>query len=134
MNLVVGATGLLGSEICGRLAVKSKPVKALVRSTSDQAKVDKLRGLGAELVQGDLRDRASLEAACQGVTAVISTASSMPFSYQPEENNIQTVDLGGLTNLIAAAQLRVCPRCLCQLRLCDDPSASVSPGLQLLLA
>jgi NADH dehydrogenase len=104
MILVVGATGLLGTEMCRQLADKGKPVKAMVRSTSDQAKVNKLKSLGVELVQGDLRDRASLQAACQGVTAAISTASSMPFSYQPEANNIQTVDLEGLMNLIRAAQ------------------------------
>ncbi len=104
MNLVVGATGLLGSEICRRLAAEGKPVKALVRSTSDQAKVDKLKEYGAEIVQGDVRDRASLDAACQGVTAVISTASALPFSYEPEKNNIQTMDLDGYTNLIDAAK------------------------------
>ena len=95
MNLVVGATGLLGSEICRRLTAGGKPTRALVRSTSDQAKVDKLKGYGAEIVQGDLRDRVSLEAACQGVTAVISTVSAMPRSYQPGENDIQTVDIHG---------------------------------------
>ncbi|MCG3118981.1 MAG: hypothetical protein ALAOOOJD_01277 [bacterium] len=104
MILVVGATGFLGTETCRQLTAKGKPVKAMVRSTSDGAKVGKLKSFGVELVQGDLRDRASLQAACQGITAVISTASSMPFSYQPEENNIQTVDLEGLTNLISAAQ------------------------------
>ena len=104
MNLVVGATGILGSEICRLLAAEGKPVKALVRSTSDQAKVEALKEHGAEIVQGDVRDRASLQAACQGVTAVISTVSAMPFSYEPEENNIQAVDLEGLTNLIDAAQ------------------------------
>ena len=104
MILVVGATGFLGTEICRQLTAKGKPVKAMVRSTSDEAKVGQLKNFGVELVQGDLRDRASLQAACQGITAVISTASSMPFSYQPEENNIQTVDLEGLTNLISAAQ------------------------------
>jgi len=105
MNLVIGATGFLGTEICRQLAAKGKPVRAMIRSTSDQAKVGKLKALGAELVQGDLRNRASLEAAYQGVTTVISTASAMPFSYQPEANNIQTVDLEGLTNLISAAQV-----------------------------
>jgi len=94
----------LGSEICRQLATRDKPVKALVRSSSDQAKVDNLKGLGAELVYGDVRDRSSLEAACQGVTAVISTVSAMPFSYQPGENDIQAVDEAGLTNLIGAAQ------------------------------
>jgi NADH dehydrogenase len=76
----------------------------LVRATSDQAKVDELKGYGAEIAVGDVRDRASLDAACQGAAAVISTVSAVPFSYQPGENDIQTVDLGGLTNLIGAAQ------------------------------
>ena len=94
----------MGSEICRQLAARDKPIRALVRSTSDQAKVDNLKGLGAELVYGDVRDHSSLEAACQGVTAVISTVSAMPFSYQPGENDIQAVDEAGLTNLIGAAQ------------------------------
>jgi NADH dehydrogenase len=95
---------MLGGEICRRLAAAGKPVRALVRASSDPAKVEALQALGVELAQGDLRDRASLEAACQGVRAAISTASSMPFSYQPGENDIQAVDLGGLETLIAAAQ------------------------------
>ena len=95
---------MLGGEICRRLVAVGKPVRALVRATSDPAKVEALQELGLELVQGDLRDRASIEAACQGVRAVISTASSVPFSYQPGENDIQTVDLEGLTTLISAAQ------------------------------
>ena len=104
MILVVGATGTLGSEICRRLTPAGKPVRALVRATSDQAKVDRLKSYGVELVQGDLRDPASLAAACRGVTAVISTVSSMPFSYQPGENDIQTVDVKGATALIDAAK------------------------------
>jgi uncharacterized protein YbjT (DUF2867 family) len=104
MILVVGATGGLGSAVCRLLAAEGKPVKGLVRTTSDQAKVNGLKGYGVELVYGDLRDRASLEAACQGVATVISTASSMPVSYQPGENDIQTVDTQGLINLIDAAK------------------------------
>ena len=104
MILVTGATGLVGSEVCRRLVVRGKPVKALVRATSDPAKVGKLQNLGVELVQGDVRDLASLEAACRGASAVISTLSSMPFSYQPEVNDIRTTDLEGMMNLIAAAK------------------------------
>lgn len=104
MNLVVGATGLLGSEICRRLTAAGKPVRALVRATSDPAKVDTLKGYGAEIVVGDVRDPDSLKRACQGATAVISTASSMPFSYQPGENDVQTVDREGMMNLVEAAE------------------------------
>jgi uncharacterized protein YbjT (DUF2867 family) len=104
MNLVVGATGILGGEICRQLAAAGKPVRALVRATSDQTKVDGLKALGIETVVGDVRDRASLDAACWRITAVISTISSMPHSYQAAENDIQSVDTKGVMNLIAAAQ------------------------------
>ena len=63
-----------------------------------------IQAMGVTPVQGDLRDRASLDAACRGVEAVISTASSMPFAYKPGENDIQTTDLQGVTNLVDAAK------------------------------
>ena len=88
MYLVVGATGMVGGEICRLLAAQGKPVRGLVRATSDQAKVDELKSNGVEIVQGDLCDPASLEAACQEVTAVISTVSALPSCYEPEANNI----------------------------------------------
>jgi uncharacterized protein YbjT (DUF2867 family) len=103
MNLVVGATGRLGGEICRRLVAAGKPTRALVRSTSDPGKVQALRELGVEVVEGDVRDRASLDAACAGATAAISTVSSMPASYQPGENDIETIDVKGIKALIDAA-------------------------------
>jgi uncharacterized protein YbjT (DUF2867 family) len=102
MILVVGATGLLGNEICHLLAASGKPFRALVRSTSDKSKVAQLEGLGAEIARGDLKDRSSVEAACKGINAVISTASST-LSRQ-EGDSIQTVDLEGQLNLIDAAK------------------------------
>lgn len=102
MNLVVGATGLLGSEICRLLAAEGKPAKALVRPTSDQSKVAQLEGLNIKVVRGDLKDRSSLDAACKGTTAVISTASAT-LSRQ-DGDTIQTVDLEGQLNLIDVAK------------------------------
>ena len=78
MNLVVGATGLLGSEICRLLSAQNKTVRALVRTTSEPGKVAELEDLNAEIATGDLKDPLSLDAACRGASAVISTASSMP--------------------------------------------------------
>jgi len=95
---------MVGGEVCKGLIAQGKSVRALVRAASDPAKVSRLQARGVETVQGDLRDRASLERACRGVDAVISTASSMPFAYKPGENDIQTTDLQGLTNLIDAAK------------------------------
>ena len=102
MNLVVGSTGLLGGEICGVLAAEGKPVRGLVRSTSDRAKVERLQGLDVETVLGDLKDHHSLVVACQGVSAVISTVSAT-LSRQ-EGDSIESVDRDGQLALIDAAK------------------------------
>ncbi len=104
MILVVGATGLVGGDICRRLAVRGVAGRALVRATSDPAKVDLLKSLGTEVVVGDLRDPASLEEACRDASAVICTASSMPFGYEQDVNDIASTDLAGILNLVDAAR------------------------------
>jgi uncharacterized protein YbjT (DUF2867 family) len=101
MLLVVGATGILGSEICRRLATAGVEVRALVRSTADATRRAKLTEWGLQLVEGDLKDRSSLEAACSGVTAVISTAASLPNRQQGD--SIEQTDHWGQVNLIDAA-------------------------------
>ena len=102
MILVIGATGLLGGEICRHLRQAGKPVRALTRATADPLKVQQLKRSGATLVQGDLKDRASLDAACRGVATVITTASTT-FSRQAGDS-IQTVDLEGQVRLVDAAK------------------------------
>lgn len=102
MILVVGATGLLGRDICRRIAAAGKPLRALVRRTADRAKVDELERSGATLVRGDLKDRASLDAACRGIDTVITTASTT-LSRQ-EGDSIQTVDQEGQMRLVDAAK------------------------------
>ncbi|MGB5132907.1 MAG: SDR family oxidoreductase [Steroidobacteraceae bacterium] len=102
MNLIVGATGMLGGEICRILAEKRTPVRALVRESSNPERVAQLAGLGVEIVRGDLKDRASLAAACRSVNAVISTASSTISRQQ--DDSIESVDQQGQLNLIEAAE------------------------------
>jgi uncharacterized protein YbjT (DUF2867 family) len=102
MILVVGATGLLGTEICTQLRQNGKPVRAMVRKTSDPIKVEYLRNIGTEVIIGDLKDPDSLAAACANVDQVVSTASST-FSRQ-EGDTIQSVDLQGQINLINAVK------------------------------
>ena len=99
--LVAGATGYLGSEICRQLLLKNRNVKGLVRATSDANKVDRLKASGVETIEGDLKDKVSLENALHGVSAIISTVSST-LSRQ-EGDSIQTVDDEGQINLIDAA-------------------------------
>jgi uncharacterized protein YbjT (DUF2867 family) len=104
MILVAGATGLVGGEVCRRLAATGMAVRALVRGTSDPAKVEALRALGAEVVTGDLRDPASLAETCRGASAVISTISSMPFAYEAGVNDVTTTDMEGSLHLVDAAR------------------------------
>jgi NmrA-like family len=102
MILVVGATGLVGSEVCQRLMRRGEPVRALVRATSSKEKIEVLRSLGVELCVGDLKDPQSIVAACRGVNAVISTASST-LTRQPGDS-IESVDAAGQLNLVNAAK------------------------------
>lgn len=102
MDLVVGATGILGTEICRRLRAKGEDVRALVRKTSDPAKVTHLESLGCQIVMGDLQDKASLNRACAGIETVISTAAST-ISRQPHDS-LEKTDLQGQLNLIDAAE------------------------------
>lgn len=104
MILVVGATGMVGGEVVRRLIARGERVRALVRSTSDPGKVDALRARGVEILEGDLRDAPSLDVACRDVDAVITTVSSMPFSYVPGANDIASVDIDGTIELIKAAK------------------------------
>jgi uncharacterized protein YbjT (DUF2867 family) len=102
MVLVVGATGLVGSEVCQRLMRRGEPVRALVRATSSEEKIEALRSSGVELCVGDLKDAKSIVAACRGVNAVISTASST-LTRQPGDS-IESVDAAGQLNLVNAAK------------------------------
>ncbi|HEU0243606.1 MAG TPA: SDR family oxidoreductase [Candidatus Limnocylindrales bacterium] len=103
MYLVVGATGMVGGAVCARLAAAGRPVRALVRASSDPAKVQRLREAGVETVVGDLREPGSLDAACVGIDAVVATVSAMPFSYAAGVNDIETTDRQGMLELVRAA-------------------------------
>jgi NADH dehydrogenase len=110
MILVVGGTGIVGGMITRQLLEQGKDVRILVRHNSPSAQLAKegratsaeeLIEAGAQPVYGDLRDRASLDAAVEGVETVISTANS---AGRGGEDNPQSVDLEGNRNLIEAAR------------------------------
>ena len=102
MILVIGATGVLGGEICRLLADRAMPVRALVCPTSDPERVQHLRDLGVATVSGDLKDPATLADACHGATVVVSTASTTG-SHQPDDS-IPKVDQDGQIAAVDAAR------------------------------
>jgi uncharacterized protein YbjT (DUF2867 family) len=104
MILVIGSTGIVGSEVCQLLSSKNLPVRAMVRSTSDISKRNNLKYPGVQLVDGDIRDKSTFPKMMEGIATVITTVSSMPFSYTPGENDIRKVDKEGILNLIDEAK------------------------------
>ncbi|MBG6214473.1 MAG: SDR family oxidoreductase [Cryobacterium sp.] len=100
MILVVGATGQLGGRIARRLLYRGESVRALVRDPSASAG---LAEAGADIVVGDLKDKESLRRACEGVSAVVTTANSMS---RGGKDTVDSVDLTGNANLIDAAAER----------------------------
>jgi uncharacterized protein YbjT (DUF2867 family) len=103
MILVAGSTGILGSEIVRQLREQNQPVRALVRKTSDPDKVARLENLGAAIVEGDLTDRASLDAVCQGIETVVTTVTTT--MSQTPGDTIPRVDHAGQLNLVDAARM-----------------------------
>jgi uncharacterized protein YbjT (DUF2867 family) len=73
--LVTGATGNQGGATARRLLAGGWRVRALVRDESAPAAAD-LAAAGAELVRGDLDDRASIETAARGAYGVFSVQSA----------------------------------------------------------
>lgn len=110
MDLVVGATGLLGGAITRLLLAEGRDVRVLLRHNSP-AEAMAAQGMatspktlleaGAQPVYGDLKDRPSLDSALRGVDTVITTANS---SMRGGEDTVDSVDRQGNRNLIEAAR------------------------------
>jgi nucleoside-diphosphate-sugar epimerase len=98
MNLVTGASGLLGSHIVEQLRRRSQPVRALVRTGSD---TNWLETQDVELATGDITDPASLQAACQGVDCVYHAAAQVG-DWGPWKQFV-SVTIDGTANMLAAA-------------------------------
>ncbi len=103
MILVVGATGLLGQEICRRLRERGVPVRALVRPTANPERLNSLREIGVELFGGDLKNIDSVSAACHDVHTVVNAASSV-FSRQAGDS-VGSVDWDGSLSLVRFARV-----------------------------
>lgn len=99
MILIAGGTGRLGTLLTTRLVGHGLPVRVLTR---DLARAGHLISLGAQVVTGDVRDPATLEAAVRDADVVVSAVHGFggPGGVSPA-----TVDYRGNVNLIDAAQV-----------------------------
>lgn len=93
--LVVGATGELGSRVVEVLRGRGETVRRLVRTAST----------ADDIVRGDLTDPHSLSTVCDGVTAVVATASALTGRLAGVRRpTIHQVDEVGMAALVDAAE------------------------------
>ncbi len=76
--LVTGATGLVGNNVVRRLLAAGHSVRVLTRPGGDPRP---LAGLPIEIIPGDIRDRAAVELACEGVDIVIHAAGHVAIGW-----------------------------------------------------
>ncbi|MBS1242585.1 MAG: NAD-dependent epimerase/dehydratase [Nitrospirae bacterium] len=98
MILVTGANGFVGRNLVRRLQKDGTAVRALVRSA---AKAARLRDLGAELVDGDISNLSSLEAAMKGCAKVIHLVGII---QEAPGVTFKGVHVDGTRNLLEAAK------------------------------
>jgi uncharacterized protein YbjT (DUF2867 family) len=95
--LVAGGTGTLGVRLVERLMARGLSVRVLTR---DAARMSARAGDRLEVVEGDVRDRATLVRAMQGVDTVVSAVHGFVGSGGVTP---ASVDRDGNANLIEAA-------------------------------
>jgi len=102
MILVTGATGTTGSEVVKQLSAKGARVRAFVR---DVKKAAGLWGPAVELVQGDMSQPATLDAALQGVERVYLVSPAHPRQVELQGNVIEASMRAGVRHIVKLASM-----------------------------
>ncbi|MCX6009210.1 MAG: NAD-dependent epimerase/dehydratase family protein [Chloroflexi bacterium] len=97
VTVVTGATGFIGGALVEELVRRGEKVRALVRKTSNNSR---LETLGVEIAYGDLQDSASLEAALNGCYCLYHTAALI---WAADYRHLKEVNAGGTKSLLEAA-------------------------------
>ena len=75
--LVAGGTGDLGGRIIKALLKRGADVRAIVRSSTDDAKVQKLEKQGVKVIRVNMSDISELTQACMGASCLISALQGL---------------------------------------------------------
>jgi len=104
--LVLGATGAQGGSVARHLLSRGRfDVRAFTRNPDSPA-AQALRDLGAEVVKGDLDDRASLDAALAGCTGVYGVTNFWEhFAKEAEQgrNLVEAVAAAGVEHFVLSS-------------------------------
>ncbi len=101
--LVTGGSGFVGTQLARALAARRHHVRVLSRSAE---RARDLHSAGIEICEGDLRDRDSLERACDGVRLVYHTASVTGGRGAADLRAVNVEGVGRLIEAAAAAGVR----------------------------
>jgi nucleoside-diphosphate-sugar epimerase len=101
--MVTGATGLIGAMICERLIRQGDKVRALARKP-DSADAIALKGMGVEIVPGDVSDLADVRKATAGTDGVIHSAALRGLPGATIANSLPPNLIGTMNVLTAAAE------------------------------
>ena len=99
-TLVTGATGFVGSAVARALEKHGHRLRLLVRRGSDRRNI---HGVDAELVEGDLKDPASLAAAVAGCRYVVHVAADYRL-WVPDPAPMMAANVEGTRTLLLAAR------------------------------
>jgi nucleoside-diphosphate-sugar epimerase len=105
---LTGGTGFIGGRLAKRLAEKGAQVIALVR---DPRKAIELDALGIRLIQGDIRDKASMLEGMRGVDQVYHVAAWYKVGSK-ERELAETINIQGTRNVMELVKELSIPRCV----------------------
>lgn len=121
MNLVTGATGIIGSHVVLELLKRGQPVVACRQKTSDLTKVQKLFSsygsdcealfLNIKWVEADILDVYSIEDALEGITTVYHCAGLVSFNKKDRKKLIDINETGTANVVTACVTKKI--SCLC---------------------
>jgi uncharacterized protein YbjT (DUF2867 family) len=97
MIIVAGGSGRLGTLLVTRLAARGLAVRVLTR---DPARARHLDGVATEIVEGDVRDKESLNRAIGGTTRVVSAVHGFAGRGRVSPSSVDRI---GNANLVGAA-------------------------------
>ena len=103
---MTGGTGFIGGETVRQLRERGDEIVCLVRNP---ARAERVRGLGCELVAGDLGDEVAIRGGMEGCDAVVHAAAVYEVGIPASERAaMREANVGGTERVLGAAlQLRI---------------------------
>lgn len=97
---ITGATGFIGTQLIRRLTQTDHELFCLVRKTSRAR--ERLSSLGVHVIEGDVRDKASLLKGMKGCDWVIHLAGLYSF-WEPDKRLYREINVNGTRNVMQCA-------------------------------